>query len=230
MEETANPPRMLTPEELRAFIKVAREVRKWSQEQLAEIAGLSTRTVQRVETGEPSGTDTRRALARAFDFDDIDVLNKPFKIPTAEEMAEQEAAFEKDHTRLARRQVRAETTALKKAASTYRTEIVALKRRADSLEAQLRRITKGQSKAKAAEPVEESGQKLRFTAKGFASQRRRLGLSAAECGLLLGTSGQSVYNWEDGKAKPRARHLAAIASLRTMGKKEAAAKLAELRQ
>lgn len=100
MEATANPPRMLTPEELGAFIKVAREVRKWSQEQLAEIAGLSTRTVQRVETGEPSGTDTRRALARAFDFDDIDVLNKPFKIPTAEEMAEHEAAFEKDHIRL----------------------------------------------------------------------------------------------------------------------------------
>jgi DNA-binding transcriptional regulator YiaG len=133
-------------------------------------------------------------------------------------------------TRLARKQVRAETTALKKATSTYRTEIVALKRRADLLEAELHRLTKGQVKAKATEPAEEPGQKLRFTAKGFASQRRRLGLSAAECGLLLGTSGQSVYNWEDGKAKPRARHLAAIVSLRTMGKKEAAAKLAELRQ
>ncbi|MBN8501580.1 MAG: hypothetical protein J0M19_10570 [Sphingomonadales bacterium] len=133
-------------------------------------------------------------------------------------------------TRLARKQVLAETMALKKAASTYRTEIIALKRRADSLEAELRRLNKRQAKVQATEPTEEPGQKLRFTAKGFASQRRRLGLSAAECGLLLGASGQSVYNWEDGKAKPRARHLAAIASLRTMGKKQAAAKLAEMRQ
>ncbi|MDY0744776.1 helix-turn-helix transcriptional regulator [Paucibacter sp. R3-3] len=100
MVATANPPRMLSPGELGAFIKVAREVRKWSQEQLAEIAGLSTRTVQRVENGEPSGTDTRRALARAFEFDDIDVLNKPFKIPTAEELTAQRAAFERDHIRL----------------------------------------------------------------------------------------------------------------------------------
>ncbi len=100
MEATANPPRLLNPEELGAFIKVFREVRQWSQEQLAEIAGLSTRTVQRVENGKPSDTDTRRALARAFEFDDIDVLNKPFKIPTESELAEQQAAFERDHIRL----------------------------------------------------------------------------------------------------------------------------------
>jgi DNA-binding transcriptional regulator YiaG len=133
-------------------------------------------------------------------------------------------------TRLARKQVRAETSALKKAAVTYRTEIVALKRRADALEAQLRRLSKGKARAESAQAPAEPEHKLRFTAKGFASQRRRLGLSAAQCGLLLGTSGQSIYNWEDGKARPRARHLAAIASLRTMGKKEVAAKLAELRQ
>jgi DNA-binding XRE family transcriptional regulator len=70
---------------------------------------------------------------------------------------------------------------------------------------------------------------LRFTAKGLASQRSRLGLSAHECGLLVGASGQSIYNWEDGKARPRAKHLQALAALRGMGKKEAAARLSELR-
>src|SRR5436190_2968396 len=39
----------------------------------------------------------------------------------------------------------------------------------------------------------------------------RARLSAAECALLLGASGQSVYNWEQGKARPQAKHLAAIA-------------------
>ena len=62
-----------------------------------------------------------------------------------------------------------------------------------------------------------------------ASHRRWLALSADDVGLLMGTSGQSVYNWESGKARPRAKHLAAIATLKAMGRKEAAAKLASLR-
>jgi DNA-binding transcriptional regulator YiaG len=63
----------------------------------------------------------------------------------------------------------------------------------------------------------------------MASQRRRLGLSAHECGLLLGTSGQAVFNWESGKARPRAKHMRAIAALRTLGKKDAMAVLASRR-
>jgi DNA-binding transcriptional regulator YiaG len=133
-------------------------------------------------------------------------------------------------TRVARRQVRAETSTLKKAVATYRAEIAALKRRAQALESQLRQLSKAQARQPAVESPAEPERRLRFTAKGLASQRQRLGLSAADCGLLLGTSGQSIYNWEDGKARPRSRHLPAIASLRTMGKKEAASRLATLRQ
>ena len=43
-------------------------------------------------------------------------------------------------------------------------------------------------------------------------------------GLLVGATGQSVYAWESGKAKPRPEALAAIASLRGIGKLEAEAK------
>jgi DNA-binding transcriptional regulator YiaG len=55
----------------------------------------------------------------------------------------------------------------------------------------------------------------------MAAQRRRLGLSAAECGLLIGASAQSVYNWEEGKARPRAQHLPAIFALRHLGRRQA---------
>ena len=55
----------------------------------------------------------------------------------------------------------------------------------------------------------------------MASQRRRLGLSAAECGLLIGASAQSVYNWEEGKARPRVQHLPAIFALRKLGRRQA---------
>jgi len=55
----------------------------------------------------------------------------------------------------------------------------------------------------------------------MAAQRRRLGLSAAECGLLIGASAQSIYNWEEAKARPRAQHLQAIFALRNLGRRKA---------
>jgi len=136
-------------------------------------------------------------------------------------------------SRVARKEVRGETQGLKKAVSAYRAEIAALKRRAQALEQELRRLSKASAKAApaaASEAASPSSHKLRFSAKGLASQRQRLALSAHDCGLLVGASGQSIYKWEDGKAHPRAKHLPALAALRTMGKKEAAARLASLRE
>ena len=134
-------------------------------------------------------------------------------------------------SRVARKEARAETQGLKKAVGTYRTEIAALKRRSQALEQELRRLSRASPRA--ASPVaadEGTSQKLRFSAKGLASQRQRLGLSADDCGFLLGASGQSVYNWEAGKARPRANHMPAIVALRTLGKKQAVALLASLRE
>lgn len=133
-------------------------------------------------------------------------------------------------SRVARKEVRGETLALKKAVSTYRSEIAALKRRTQALEQQLRRLGKVSAKLAPAAGNEVSAETRRFSAKGLVSQRRRLGLSAANCGLLVGASAQSVYNWEEDKVRPRAKHLSAIAALRSMGKKEAAARLEPLRK
>lgn len=132
--------------------------------------------------------------------------------------------------RVARKEVRSETAGLKKAVAAYRSEIAALKRRAGELEQQLRRVSKARKSTAAIDVDSTPTKALRFTAKGLATQRRRLGLSAHDCGLLVGTSGQSIYNWEDGKARPRARNLEAIAALRTMGKKQAAQQLNDLRE
>ena len=98
--QQATQPRNLTPEELAGIVRFFREMRQWSQEQLAEISGLSGRTVQRTENGEPSSGDTRRALARAFGAEDIDMFNKPYVIPTAEERAAAKEQFEKKHVTL----------------------------------------------------------------------------------------------------------------------------------
>lgn len=132
-------------------------------------------------------------------------------------------------SRVARKEIRTETVALKKAVNSYRSEIASLKRRTQALEQQLRRVSKTRGKIVAAED-EAPASGLRFTAKGLISQRRRLSLSAPDCGLLVGASAQSVYNWEEGKVRPRAEHLPALAALRKLGKKSAAALLTTLKE
>jgi DNA-binding transcriptional regulator YiaG len=131
--------------------------------------------------------------------------------------------------RLARKELRSETEKLKKASTQYRSEIAALKRRVAALEQQGGRLEK--QAARNAPPAEAAGQaetRVRFSAKGLQSQRRRLGLSAAGLGTLLGVSAQTVYNWEAGSSRPRGQQMAAIAALRQVGKREAEARLQEL--
>jgi hypothetical protein len=132
-------------------------------------------------------------------------------------------------SRVARKEVRAETQQLKKTVAQYRSQIAQLKRRLQALEQSLRRQARGGGRGvPAAAPDGEAGDgpSLRFSAKGLAAQRKRLGLSAAAVAKILGVSALSVYKWESGKTRPRARQLEAIAGLRRMGKREAMAKLA----
>ncbi|MBE7369337.1 helix-turn-helix domain-containing protein [Ramlibacter pallidus] len=140
--------------------------------------------------------------------------------------------FKDEIARLARKEVRAQTQELKKASAAYRSHIAALRRRVDALERELKRVGRGGSRAAAAAQEEgagaQEGTPRRFSATRLAAQRRKLGLSAADFATLLGVSGQSVYKWEHGESRPRARQLEAIAALRGIGKREAADRLAKL--
>ncbi len=139
------------------------------------------------------------------------------------------SVLKEEIARVARKESRGDTQKLKKSSAQYRSDIAALKRRVQALEQMVARLSKASRKAApAAADTDEPASKLRFSAKGLASQRRRLGLSAADVARLLGVSGQSIYKWEDGKARPRASQLPAIASLRGLSKKQALAKLEAL--
>jgi transcriptional regulator with XRE-family HTH domain len=61
------------------LIQKLRLQRGWSQEQLAEVSGLSVRTVQRLERGQPGSLESLNALAAVFEID----LNR-LKEPTVE--------------------------------------------------------------------------------------------------------------------------------------------------
>jgi DNA-binding transcriptional regulator YiaG len=132
------------------------------------------------------------------------------------------SVLKEEIVRGARKEIRRETAALKRASAAYRSEIAALKRWALEIERQLRRVGKeAEPSASVASNEASVSQGTRFSAKSMAAQRRRLGLSAAECGLLIGASAQSIYNWEEGKARPRAQHMPAIFALRNLGRREA---------
>lgn len=136
--------------------------------------------------------------------------------------------FKGEISRIARKEVRAETESLKKQSSQYRGQIAALKRQVADLENLLREQSKGVRAAPAIPPDESSTTGLRFRSKGFATHRKRLGLSAAQAGALLGVSGQTIYHWEAGKARPRASQLPRIDALRKLTKKSAAAVVAQV--
>lgn len=102
-----------------------------------------------------------------------------------------------------------------------------LKQRLDTLEGRAKKLASGPA-PKTQEPKSTPASQsttLRFSAKGFAIQRQRLGLSASEMASLLGVSGQSVYHWEKGLSRPRDSQLHAISAVRKMGKREAAYRL-----
>jgi DNA-binding transcriptional regulator YiaG len=129
--------------------------------------------------------------------------------------------------RLARKEVRKEVQALRKASATHRREIAALKRANAALERRAKLLAP-RAPAGSKAQQEETQAKKRFSAKGLRSMRTRLGLSADQLAKLLGVSMQSVYNWERKVAVPRANQIAAIAALRSVGKKEALQRLEAL--
>lgn len=134
-------------------------------------------------------------------------------------------ALRAEITRLARKEARSETAKLKKASAQYRSDIAALKRRLAAAEKQLSR--RGAAKSAAPES-EDSAPTIRFSARSLAAQRKRLGLSAVDMGALLGVTAQTVYSWEAKKSRPRQAQMAAVAAVRKLRTRDAAAKLEEL--
>ena len=128
-------------------------------------------------------------------------------------------------TRLARKEIKAAVDPVRKASAGQRREIAELKRQVAALQRDLKAALKP---SKVLKQEGEASASKRFSAKGLKSLRAKLGLSAGEFGLLVGASGQSIYKWETGKAVPRASQQAALASVRGIGKREAAKRLASV--
>ena len=132
--------------------------------------------------------------------------------------------------RVARRTLKAELDALRKAGAGYRRDLAALKRQISALERDRKAMEKqlrrhGPTKEMPEVEAESTGRGVRFSVKGLTVLRARLGVSVAEMARLLNVSAQSVYNWEQGKSAPRQQQVQTLAGLRGLGKREVAARL-----
>lgn len=128
--------------------------------------------------------------------------------------------------RVARKEIKGAVDPMRKANAQHRREIAELKRQVSVLQKSLRMLSKPSPASPPA--IEGVDAKTRFVPKGLKSLRARLGLSAADLGLLVGASAQSIYNWETGKAVPRQAQQAKLAAVRGLGKREAARRLEAL--
>lgn len=136
-------------------------------------------------------------------------------------------------SRVSRKEMRGDTQDLRKAVSHQRSQISSLRKRLDAMERLVKQLMKARQKdagKPAGRPAKDAGEQTprRFSATRLAATRKRLELSAADFGALVGVTGQTIYNWEKG-TRPQPDQLEAIAQIRTIGKREAAARLEGVR-
>jgi DNA-binding transcriptional regulator YiaG len=130
--------------------------------------------------------------------------------------------------RLSRKEIRKQTSILKKASAQHRRDIAAMKRRITELQRKVAPLQKQVLRSAPPQAAQVDAEHVRFTAKSLRSQRKRLGLSTANYGKLIGVTGQTIYRWESETSHPRKQQVAQIASLRHLGKREAYARLEQL--
>ena len=129
--------------------------------------------------------------------------------------------------RIARKESRALIAALQRSSSQYRRDIAAMKQQIATLERKVALLEKNAWSAIPAPDADEA-QTIRFSAKGLASHRARLGLTVADYARLIQVSVPTLYNWENGKTRPRQEQLLRLAAVRKISKREALARLEQM--
>ena len=87
------------------IVRKLRLQRGWSQEQLAEMSGLSTRTIQRIERGQTAGLESLKSLAAVFEVQVSD-LKQEDRIVTEEQVVGRHPTEEQDKEQQAMEYVR----------------------------------------------------------------------------------------------------------------------------
>ena len=131
--------------------------------------------------------------------------------------------------RLAKKEVRTEVSATKRAVAQYRRDIARLKRQLQGQGKEIGFLKAQERKRLGQQAAEEPREKVRFSARSVQAQRRRLRLSAEDYAKLIGVSSLTVYHWEHGKSRPRKAQACFACRRPRLGAWEALAKLEMLK-
>ncbi len=130
-------------------------------------------------------------------------------------------ALKQEITRLARKEIRSETTATRRAVAQFRRDIAELKRLAKSMDRRLAALERSEKKRLPMPTTLDLAEGARFSPRSVRSHRKKIGFSQAEYATLVGVSALTIYNWESGRTRPRKEQLAALVAVRKLGKREA---------
>ena len=134
-------------------------------------------------------------------------------------------------SRLARKEAKQVVAPVQRASANYRGLIAGLRKQIDALQGEVASLRRAAPKADGAFAAAQEPQgRFWITGKGVRALRKRLGLTQAQFGKLVGVSVPTIVNWEkvDGKVEIRRKAtMARLQELKGKGKREVAAMLGD---
>jgi DNA-binding transcriptional regulator YiaG len=124
--------------------------------------------------------------------------------------------------RLARKEVRANVSPLKKLVAALRRRVAQQRRLIADLEREVRRGAKSPRGADvhAASVENAETSQIRFSPAWVRQHRKKLKMSRRVYAKLIGVSAQSIFGWETGRSRPRRGALESWRRIREMGVRE----------
>jgi len=141
-------------------------------------------------------------------------------------MGKVERTMKSEIQRLAKREVKAVFSPLKREVWAMRLKLSGLSKSFASLNRQTKKLRLAEGKPKL-EASPEEVKASRITPERIRNLRVKKGLSQRELGFLTGTTIGAVLSWEKGKFKPRGDKKAALVALRKVRKRDVKKMLAE---
>lgn len=139
------------------------------------------------------------------------------------------SVLKQEIARIARKEVTAATKQHAKQIRALRSTVRDLREQVASQNKTISRLSREASKQRTTVAEEqETSPSIRISPASIRKHRQRLGLSQAELAQLLSVSSATVTFWETGRTKPQGDNRSAIASMRSMGVREARAMLESL--
>ena len=142
------------------------------------------------------------------------------------------AVLKAEISRVAKREIKSNTSSTKGAVAQFRRDIARLKRELQEQHKRMAFLESREHKRLGQPEVKEEDELegVRFSARSVKAQRTRLGLSQPDYAKLVGVSPMTIYSWESGKSRPRKAQVAALVAVRGLGRREALKKLEAMKK